>query len=102
MMMELNLGHAIIAFTALFFAVASYAVLLSTFLPTAGNPVCISRKTFFAEILTASYADSGSVSSRYALQVFRPLHHTHWSLLRHCKLGGLAVLQEFVNRVFAA
>ncbi|THU86405.1 hypothetical protein K435DRAFT_822125 [Dendrothele bispora CBS 962.96] len=34
--MEFNIGHAIIIFTAAFFAFASYAVLLSAFLPATG------------------------------------------------------------------
>ncbi|KIM62096.1 hypothetical protein SCLCIDRAFT_120255 [Scleroderma citrinum Foug A] len=35
-MFSLNIGHLIVAFTALFFLVASYAVLLSAFLPSTG------------------------------------------------------------------
>lgn len=39
-MFSLNIGHLIVAFTALFFLVASYAVLLSAFLPSTGIYVC--------------------------------------------------------------
>ncbi len=38
----LNLGHAIIGLTVLFFLVASYAILLSAWLPLSGNSVWIS------------------------------------------------------------
>ncbi|KAF4579069.1 Phosphatidylinositol N-acetylglucosaminyltransferase subunit Y [Pleurotus pulmonarius] len=35
----LNLGHAIIGLTVLFFLVASYAILLSAWLPLSGNSI---------------------------------------------------------------
>ncbi|KAF9069946.1 hypothetical protein BDP27DRAFT_1221618 [Rhodocollybia butyracea] len=36
-MSSLNLGHGIIAGTAVFFLIASYAILFSAFLPYSGN-----------------------------------------------------------------
>ncbi|KAF8894523.1 hypothetical protein BD779DRAFT_1501594 [Infundibulicybe gibba] len=38
-MLRLNYGHAIIVFSAMFFAFASYAIMFSAFLPPAGDSV---------------------------------------------------------------
>ncbi|KAH7877589.1 hypothetical protein F5879DRAFT_316643 [Lentinula edodes] len=38
-MISLNIGHLIIAATAVFFVIASYSVLFSAFLPFRGNAV---------------------------------------------------------------
>ena len=53
-MFSLNIGHLIVAFTALFFLVASYAVLLSAFLPSTGIYVCRFFFTRLACLLTYS------------------------------------------------
>ena len=37
---SLGLGYILIVLSALFFAVGSYAILFSAFLPTPNNPVC--------------------------------------------------------------
>jgi len=48
-----NCGYLIITLSALFFAIASYAVLFSAFLPRAGIPVCQNTSPFLGNVYSS-------------------------------------------------
>ena len=86
-------GQVIVISFVLFFAIASYAILLSPFLPLTGFLVCPTNpiSSLFWPFLVL-----WCPSERHVLQVFCLASYTHYLILRHLELGGMAILPQFI------
>lgn len=89
--LHLDSGYLVIALSVAFFAVASYAILFSAFLPLTGNAVRGMTDINGKHPITFS-VDPGYPRKRYSLQILRGPHCTHHRIFRHRQLGGMAVL----------
>ena len=88
-------GQVTVISSILFFAIATYAILLSPFLPLTGFFVCplvqyrLFSDPFFKKGL-------GCPSKRHILQIFCRTAYTHYLILRYRELGGMAILSQFL------
>ena len=93
---SINTGHTIVVLSVLFFLIIGYVTLFSAFIPPPPNLVRDPDIT----LSRCRPSDCGkgleNCGGRYPLQVPRTVFDTHLFLLRHCELGGLAILPELL------
>lgn len=89
----MNSGYFLLLLTAVFFCVASYAILLSALLPLTG--VFVSAFPRFKPT-PDSAVDSRCARRGHALQVLHHPNNPNDSIFRDCELGRMAVLSQFV------
>jgi hypothetical protein len=87
-------GQVIVILSVLFFAIATYAILLSPFLPLTGFLVCLLvQNHLFSDLFKK---DIQCPSKRHLLQILCRAAYTHYLLLCYRELGGMAILSQFV------
>lgn len=97
-MAKVDGGHAVVAFSIIFFIIASYAVFFSAFLPETGISVCLITQLKIVQIPEPLCRTGIEHAGRgHALQVLHHPHYPHHLLLCHSQLGRLAILQQLLT-----
>lgn len=94
---SLATGYAILAASAVFFVLGSYATLFSAFWPRTGVWVRRAAYGVISSVLIEGGLGAGRARGGHALQVFRAAAGADDGVLCHCELGWVAILQEFMN-----
>jgi len=91
-MPKVDSGYVIVTLCIIFFIVASYSILLSTFYPVKSIWVRPTILGFRWALLIVFFGGVARACRRQTLQILFHSHYPHCLLLRYSQLGRLAVL----------